>query len=109
PVTEADRAAERIVLAGLRAAFPAIPCVAEEEAAAGVLPPAPGRRFFLVDPLDGTREFIAGRPHFTVNIALIEDGTPVLGVVLAPESGDLYAGGPSGAFAAKVDGSGRVG
>src|SRR5690606_14591798 len=58
PVTEADRASEKLILAGLRAEFPEIPCVAEEEAAAGLLPAAVGDSFFLIDPLDGTREFV---------------------------------------------------
>lgn len=87
PVTEADRAAEAIILAGLRAACPALPCVAEEEAAAGLAPKNPGREFILIDPLDGTREFIRGATDFTVNIALVRDGSPVAGVVYAPACG----------------------
>ena len=83
PVTEADEAAEAIILHGLEELFPGIPVIAEEEAAAGRLP-AIERRFLLVDPLDGTKSFIAGREDFTVNIALIEDGAPVIGVVFAP-------------------------
>lgn len=93
PVTAADEQAEALILAGLRALTPHIPVVAEEEAAAGCAPPlAPGQRFWLVDPLDGTREFVARNGEFTVNIALIEHGRPVLGVVLAPA-----VAGPSGA------------
>ncbi|MFD2236977.1 3'(2'),5'-bisphosphate nucleotidase CysQ [Aureimonas populi] len=108
PVTEADARAEASILAALRAAFPEIPVVAEEEVAAGLSPKRPGERFFLVDPLDGTREFIAGRPDFTVNIALVEQGVPVLGIVHAPARGTLYGGGREGAFAVDVDGRGRA-
>lgn len=94
PVTEADRAAEKIILDGLRQAFPGIPCVAEEESSEGLCPTDPGKTFFLVDPLDGTREFVSRRGDFTVNIALIRNGAPDLGVVYAPASGKCYAGRP---------------
>lgn len=92
PVTEADRRAEAIILAGLAKAFPGVPVVAEEEVAAGRLPETIGERFFLVDPLDGTREFISGRGDFTVNIALVDKGVPVMGAVYAPHRGALYLG-----------------
>ena len=101
PVTEADAQAEAVILAGLRALTPDIPVVAEEAAAAGLAPQvATTGRFWLVDPLDGTREFVARNGEFTVNIALIEHGRPLLGVVLAPAvtgpgvgpAGVLYAG-----------------
>lgn len=91
PVTLADQAAEALILARLAELAPGVPVVAEEAAAAGVLP-AIGTRFFLVDPLDGTREFVAGRNEYTVNIALIEHGAPVLGVVVAPALGRAFAG-----------------
>jgi 3'(2'), 5'-bisphosphate nucleotidase len=91
PVTEADHAAEAIILERLARAAPGIPVVAEEEVAAGRVPVI-GERFFLVDPLDGTREFVARRGEFTVNIALIENGDPVLGVVYAPANSRLFAG-----------------
>jgi 3'(2'), 5'-bisphosphate nucleotidase len=91
PVTEADRAAEAIILERLRQAAPDVPIVAEEEVAAGRLP-AIGSQFFLVDPLDGTKEFIKRLGDFTVNIALIRDGAPVLGVVYAPVTSGLYVG-----------------
>ena len=94
PVTEADEKAEALILAGLRALTPGIPVVAEESVAAGQVPEV-GDRFWLVDPLDGTREFISRNGEFTVNIALVEDGAPVLGVVLAPAlgaRGRLFAG-----------------
>lgn len=102
PVTEADRRAEAIVLAGLRAAFPAIPCVAEEEVSAGIVPADLGREFFLVDPLDGTKEFVNKHTDFTVNIALVRDGVPEVGTVFAPCTGKLYSGRPGHAEAAEV-------
>jgi 3'(2'), 5'-bisphosphate nucleotidase len=102
PVTIADRESERIILEGLRRILPQTPIVAEEAAAAGDFPADPGREFLLVDPLDGTREFIEGRPEFTVNIALVRDGTPALGVVYAPASGVLYSGRPGHAQKAQV-------
>ncbi len=91
PVTAADEAAEACITAGLRALDAGIPVVAEEAAAAGLAPAVAGR-FWLVDPLDGTREFVARNGEFTVNIALIENGAPVLGVVYAPVLDDLYIG-----------------
>jgi 3'(2'), 5'-bisphosphate nucleotidase len=91
PVTAADHASEAIILRCLRATVPDIPIIAEEEVAAGRVP-AIGATFFLVDPLDGTREFIAGRDEFTVNIALVRARAPVLGVVYAPATGELFAG-----------------
>ncbi len=97
PVTLADEQAERLIVAGLRALTPDVPIVAEEAMAGGAAPQlAPGERFWLVDPLDGTREFVARNGEFTVNIALIQNGQPVLGVVLAPAApgpdGCLYGG-----------------
>jgi 3'(2'), 5'-bisphosphate nucleotidase len=91
PVTAADLAAERIILARLEQVAPDVPVIAEERVAAGAVPVI-GDRFFLVDPLDGTREFVSGNGEFTVNIALIEEGTPTLGVVYAPVASWLYAG-----------------
>lgn len=91
PVTEADHAAEAIIVAGLRAAAPEIPVVAEEEMAAGHTPEK-STEFWLVDPLDGTREFTAGRDEFTVNIALVRDHRPVLGVVGVPATGEIFLG-----------------
>ena len=83
PLTEADIAAEALILAGLATHFPDIPVIAEEAVANGEVPDC-GARFFLVDPLDGSKEFISRNGEFTVNIALIEDGVPVAGVVYAP-------------------------
>jgi len=91
PVTAADDAAERVILEGLEVLAPGVPVVAEESVAAGRVP-AIGERFWLVDPLDGTREFVGRNGEFTVNIALVERGLPVLGVVLAPAIERLWAG-----------------
>ncbi|HEX6740602.1 MAG TPA: 3'(2'),5'-bisphosphate nucleotidase CysQ [Sphingomicrobium sp.] len=105
PVTEADRAAELIILAALARAAPGVPVIAEEEVAAGRIP-AHGRSFFLVDPLDGTKEFVRGGDDYTVNIALVEDLAPSLGVVFAPATGRLHAG-LVGSGAWVDDGAGR--
>jgi 3'(2'), 5'-bisphosphate nucleotidase len=91
PVTVADEQAERIILAHLHNDFPDIPVIAEESVAAGIVP-AIGSSFFLVDPLDGTREFIDRRPEFTVNIAYITNGHPVAGIVFAPALGIAFSG-----------------
>jgi 3'(2'), 5'-bisphosphate nucleotidase len=91
PVTEADRASEAIVLAGLADLCPGIPAASEEAVAAGIVPPAKDR-LFLVDPLDGTKEFLAGNGEYAVNIALVVGGRPVLGVVHAPVGGDTWLG-----------------
>jgi 3'(2'), 5'-bisphosphate nucleotidase len=91
PVTEADHAAEALILEGLRQAAPHIPVIAEEEMEAGHRHEH-GREYWLVDPLDGTREFAALRDEFTVNIGLIRDGKPVLGVVGVPAMGELFGG-----------------
>ncbi|MGZ2412858.1 3'(2'), 5'-bisphosphate nucleotidase [Sphingomonas sp. F9_3S_D5_B_2] len=91
PVTVADRAAERIILAALARAAPGLPVIAEEEVAAGRIPQH-GGTFFLVDPLDGTKEFVRGGDDYTVNIALVEDRQTTLGVVFAPATGRLHAG-----------------
>ena len=102
PVTIADQEAEAILLAALAKAAPGIPVVAEEAAAAGDIPQV-GDRFFLVDPLDGTRSFISGNPDFSVNVALIEYGKPTLGIIYAPATGKFYASlGPSVAVQAVI-------
>lgn len=99
PVTEADEAADRLIVERLRAAAPEIPVISEEGVAAGVMPKIEGRHFWLVDPLDGTKEFIKHTDEFTVNIALIEDGHPRVGVLLAPARGECYiAEGPGRVF-----------
>ena len=90
PVTEADRRAETLILEGLERRFPGVPVISEEHASEFGTPDAIGPRFFLVDPLDGTKAFVRGDPHFTVNIALIEAGLPVSGAVAAPASGEIW-------------------
>ncbi len=92
PVTAADEEAEALILARLAEQFPGVPVVAEEMMAAGASVAA-AARFFLVDPLDGTREFLSGNGEFTVNIAEVVDGVPVMGVVHAPAINRLFAGG----------------
>ncbi len=91
PVTEADKTAEALITEALRAATPDVPVVAEEDVA-GREGPAPDGTFWLVDPLDGTREFAAGRDDFTVNIGLVRDGRPVLGAVALPAHHEVFFG-----------------
>ena len=97
PVTEADTAAEALIVEALGRLAPDVPVIAEEQCAANGIPANAAERFFLVDPLDGTKEFIAKNGEFTVNIALIERGRPVLGVVYLPATGVCYAGSAEGA------------
>jgi len=105
PVTEADRAAELIILAALARHAPDVPVIAEEEVAAGRIP-AHGDTYFLVDPLDGTKEFVRGGDDYTVNIGLIVGGTPLMGAVYAPATGRLH-GGVVGEGAWLDEGNGR--
>jgi 3'(2'), 5'-bisphosphate nucleotidase len=102
PVTAADEAAEKIILMDLAAIAPGVPVVAEEAVAAGKVPVI-AERFFLVDPLDGTKEFISRRDEFTVNVALIEAGEPVLGVVFAPARHELFWGDVRARRAGRID------
>ena len=103
PVTEADTAAEAIILDGIRSMEPDANIIAEEAVAGGASPHVT-EEFYLVDPLDGTREFISRNGEFTVNIALVRDGEPVAGVVYAPALSRLYAGEQgAGAFMAAID------
>ena len=90
PVTEADRQGEALILRALAERFPGTPVISEEDASEFGAPDEIGPRFFLVDPLDGTKAFVRGDPHFTVNIGLIEDGRPVAGAVAAPPSGEVW-------------------
>src|ERR1700758_4700259 len=90
PVTEADLAADRIIADGLAQLVPDIPALSEERAHLA-RPPFRGS-FFLIDPLDGTKEFVAGRGEFTVNLALVTHGTPLLGIISAPALGWLWRG-----------------
>lgn len=111
PVTEADERSEAIVLAGLRDLTPGIAAVAEEAVARGEVawPKSPPPAFWLIDPLDGTREFVARNGQFAVNIGLVLDGRPALGVVLQPATGVAWSGGRGlGAFRAEADGSERA-
>jgi 3'(2'), 5'-bisphosphate nucleotidase len=91
PVTNADETAEALILAALAALCPGVPVIAEEAVAAGKRPQT-DQEFLLVDPLDGTREFVSGLDEFTVNIAFISRGAPVAGVVYAPATGELWCG-----------------
>ena len=106
PVTVCDRAAERIILDALAVAAPGVPIIAEEEVAAGRIP-AHGDTYFLVGPLDGTKEFVRGGDDYTVNIGLIVDGSPRLGTVYQPACDRLW-GGLVGEGAFLEDGSGRI-
>jgi 3'(2'), 5'-bisphosphate nucleotidase len=109
PVTAADTAAEAVILKALAALAPDTPVVAEEEAAAGRIPEV-GAAFFLVDPLDGTKEFVKRGSDFTVNIGLIQHGTPTMGVVYAPALSTLYAGDVGvGAWMARAAPGGPLG
>ena len=94
PVTEADEAADAVISAGLRAAFPDVTLITEEQAASHALT---ARTFFIVDPLDGTKEFVQRRGDFTVNIAYVQDGVPTHGIVYAPAKGRLFYTLPDGA------------
>jgi 3'(2'), 5'-bisphosphate nucleotidase len=105
PVTEADERAEALIVPALQALAPGLAVVAEEGVAAGHAPLC-GERFWLVDPLDGTREFVERNGEFTVNIALVAHGVPVLGVVFAPALGRLWSGA-AGAGAWVDDAAGR--
>lgn len=98
PVTLADQEAEALIAAALKEIAPDIPMVGEESVADGKIPDISSGRFFLVDPLDGTKEFITGGGDFTVNIALLENFVPVMGVIYAPVSGQLYYGAAGKAF-----------
>ncbi len=100
PTTAADSAAEEIILAKLATVLPGVPVLAEESASAGL--PSLGDVFVAVDPLDGTREFINRNGEFTVNIALVETGTPTAGVVYAPALGRLWLGGAGEAWTLAV-------
>ena len=103
PVTEADVLAEALILQSLQLLTPDIPVVAEEAVAGGRVPQI-GRCFWLVDPLDGTKEFVSRNGEFTVNIALIQDGIPILGVVVAPALGRSFVGALGYGATSEVDG-----
>jgi len=98
PVTEADRAGERLILQRLAERFPDIPVISEEYASEFGTPDAIGPRFFLVDPVDGTKAFVRGDPNFTVNIGLIQDRRPVAGAVCAPATAEIWLTTAEGAM-----------
>ncbi len=102
PVTEADARSETLIRERLASLWPEIPVVAEELMAFGAGPTSVGGRYFVVDPLDGTKEFIGGRREYTVNIALIDEGEPVAGVVVAPALGEVYCGSPGIAYRGRL-------
>jgi 3'(2'), 5'-bisphosphate nucleotidase len=106
-VTIADQRAEAVIEAGLAKLAPDVPMVGEEAAAEGRIPDT-GKRFWCVDPLDGTRDFVAGKDEFTVNIALVEHHTPTMGVVFAPASGELFAGEPGRTLKGRYDAHGEI-
>lgn len=103
-VTEADTRAEAVICAALNTLLPDTPVLAEEQVAAGIVPEI-GDAFLLVDPLDGTKEFCAHRPEFTVNIALIAGGAPVAGCVYAPALARIYLGGATALTAQATPGA----
>jgi 3'(2'), 5'-bisphosphate nucleotidase len=104
PVTAADEAAEAIICEGLRRISPSLPIISEEQAAQKKPEPIESGSYFLVDPLDGTREFIAGRDEYTVNIALMTEREPQLGVICAPAAGTIWRG-IVGKGAERIDGA----
>jgi 3'(2'), 5'-bisphosphate nucleotidase len=108
PVTEADRRGEALILEGLARRFPDLPVISEEDASEFGAPEAIGPRFFLVDPLDGTKAFVRGDPHFTVNIGLIDHGRPVAGVVAAPASGEIWRTCAEGVLKRHGDGAAEL-
>jgi 3'(2'), 5'-bisphosphate nucleotidase len=105
PVTEADRAGERLILQRLSEVFPSVPTVSEEHASEFGAPEDIGPRFFLVDPVDGTKAFVRGDPNFTVNIGLIDNGVPVAGAICAPATGEVWFTTSNGVL--KRTGAGR--
>jgi len=106
PVTAADHAAEAVILPALHHLTPDIPVISEEQHAAGASPTGEHATFWLVDPLDGTRSFVEHTGEFTVNIGLVRDGVPVLGVMYVPVEGDLYAAAGPGTAVHCIDGRG---
>ncbi len=107
PVTLADQEAEKLIFSALQEMAPEIPVVGEEAVAAGDIPDISAGTFFLVDPLDGTKEFITGGGDFTVNIGLLQDCVPVMGIVYAPVSNTLYFGAGDEAYMIESGGTER--
>ncbi|MSP50859.1 MAG: 3'(2'),5'-bisphosphate nucleotidase [Alphaproteobacteria bacterium] len=108
PVTDADERAEAVIVAALESLTPHIPIIAEERMARGLSPAIEGGQFWLVDPLDGTREFLNRNGEFTVNIALIETSRPTIGIVHLPAKGSLYATDGALAYREDADGARRL-
>ena len=102
PVTNADEAAEALILRELHKLAPGIPIIAEEATASGAIDPVSCGAVFLVDPLDGTKEFIRGKDDFTVNICLVENRRPKLGVVFAPARHELFSGDGSASYRCRL-------
>jgi 3'(2'), 5'-bisphosphate nucleotidase len=100
PVTNADTRAEEMLLAGLELLLPGVPVLAEESASRGIVPPA-ADAFLVIDPLDGTREYVSGRAEYTVNIGMVANGRPVFGILHAPAVGRTYWG-VAGSHAARA-------
>ena len=108
PLTEADLAAHRCIVAGLRSLTPGIPVLSEESRDADIAERRAWRRLWVVDPLDGTREFVKRNGEFTINIALVEDGVATFGVIQQPVGGGLWHGAPgTGAYRRIVEQDGR--
>jgi 3'(2'), 5'-bisphosphate nucleotidase len=106
PLTQADLASQRVLMAGLEALSPALPIISEESGLAPFEERKRWERYWLIDPLDGTKEFVKRNGEFTVNVALIDDGRPILGVVHVPVTGVTYIGDPDlGAERRSADGS----
>ena len=107
PLTAADKASHEVIVDGLQQAFPDIPILSEEGASVPYLERKGWTQFWLVDPLDGTKEFVKRNGEFTVNIALIREGAPVLGVVYVPAQDKMYCG-VVGSGATRVDSNGNI-
>lgn len=101
PVTDADEAAESILIEGLSKVMPGVPVVAEEAAARGIIPNS-DTLYVLVDPVDGTRELLEGRPEYTVNIGIISEGKPLFGVIYAPALSEMYFAHGAKAFKSRI-------
>jgi 3'(2'), 5'-bisphosphate nucleotidase len=108
PVTDADCAAEEHIIAGIERIYPGTPIIAEESSLQDGGPKIPAGDFFLVDPLDGTKEFIKGKSDFTVNIAIARNGKPSIGVVVAPARNELFSGAAGKAFHCRLAQDGKI-
>ncbi|HML28828.1 MAG TPA: 3'(2'),5'-bisphosphate nucleotidase CysQ [Hyphomicrobium sp.] len=109
PVTEADQAAEDLIIRELKTLDPGIPIIAEESARSGTSDVANKSALFFVDPLDGTKEFVRGKSDYTVNICLVENRRPKIGVVFAPSRGELFSGDGTASYLCRVGNDGSIG